>query len=215
MPLHQHHLSAAVGFLSYSKFSSVLYTMIAIKTTLVSEDLLQKQFVCDLTRCKGACCVEGESGAPLEMDELHEMEKVYPVVRDMLPAKGRKAIEEQGLYLIDGDGDWVTPLVGENQECAYTIFENGVAKCSIEKAYHEGKTDFRKPVSCHLYPVRITKYKNYDAVNYEHWETCTPACKLGASLKVPVYKFLKESLTRKYGQEWYEELEENAQALLK
>ena len=168
--------------------------MIAIKNTIVSEELLEKKFVCDLTRCKGACCVEGESGAPLEKEELEEMEKVYPIVRDMLPEKGRKAIEEQGLYLIDSDGDWVTPLVGENQECAYTIFEEGIAKCSIEKAYHEGKTYFRKPVSCHLYPVRITKYKTYDAVNYEYWKLCAPACKLGASLQVPVYRFLKDSL---------------------
>ncbi len=187
--------------------------MIAIKNTVVSEDLLEKKFVCDLTRCKGACCVEGESGAPLEKDELKEIKKVYPIIKDMLPEKGRKAIEEQGLYLIDGDGDWVTPLVGEGQECAYTIFENGVAKCSIEKAFHEGKTKFRKPVSCHLYPVRITKYKTYDAVNYEYWKLCAPACKLGASLQVPVYVFLKESLTRKFGKEWYSELEEIAEAM--
>ncbi len=119
------------------------------------------------------------------------------IVKDMLPEKGRRAIEEQGLYLIDGDGDWVTPLVAEGQECAYTIFENGIAKCSIEKAYLEGKTNFRKPVSCHLYPVRITKYKTYDAVNYEYWKNCAPACKLGASLQIPVYRFLKDSLTRK------------------
>lgn len=185
----------------------VLCCMIAIKNTLVSEDLFEKKFVCDLTRCKGACCVEGESGAPLEMNELEELEKVYPIVRDMLPAKGRKAIEKQGLYLVDSDGDWVTPLVAENEECAYTIFENGVAKCSIEKAFHEGKTNFRKPVSCHLYPVRITKYKEYDAVNYEQWDLCAPACKLGASLEVPVYRFLKDSLTRKYGEDWYTELE--------
>ena len=187
--------------------------MIAIKNTLVSEDLLEKKFVCDLTRCKGACCVEGESGAPLELDELAEMDKVYPIVKDMLPAKGRKAIEKQGLYLIDSDGDWVTPLVGENQECAYTIFEEGIAKCSIEKAFHEGKTNFRKPVSCHLYPVRITNYKDYDAVNYEKWNKCAPACKLGASLRVPVYRFLKESLTRKYGEEWYQELEQAAEEM--
>ena len=189
--------------------------MIAIKDTLVSEDLLEKKFVCDLTRCKGACCVEGESGAPLEKEELKEMEKVYPVVRDMLPAKGRKAIEKQGLYLEDDDGDWVTPLVAPNKECAYTIFEDGIAKCSIEKAYHEGKTNFRKPISCHLYPVRITKYKSYDAVNYEHWKNCSPACKLGAALKLPVYQFLKESLTRKYGKEWYSELENAAVELEK
>ncbi len=180
--------------------------MISIDNTLVSEEILEKKFVCDLTRCKGHCCVEGDSGAPLDKDELQKLEEVFPVVKDMLTPKGLKSIEEQGLYLIDDDGDYVTPLVDGYGECAYTIFEDGIAKCSIEKAYFEGKVKWRKPVSCHLYPVRITKYKTYDAVNYEKWSVCAPACKLGESLKVPVYVFLKDSLTRKYGEKWYEQL---------
>jgi hypothetical protein len=181
--------------------------MIAIDNTVVSEDLLEKKFVCDLTRCKGACCVEGESGAPLEESELKQLEKVYPIIKDTLTKEGRESIEEQGLYVIDDEGDIVTPLVGGYRECAYTIFEKGVAKCSIEKAFFEGKTKFRKPISCHLYPVRITKYKAYDAVNYEKWSICKPACKLGAELKVPVYVFLKDPLIRKYGKDWYKQLQ--------
>lgn len=180
--------------------------MISIDNTLVSEEILDKKFVCDLTRCKGHCCVEGDSGAPLDKEELQMLEEVFPVVKDMLTPKGLKSIEEQGLYLIDDDGDYVTPLVDGYGECAYTVFEDGIAKCAIEKAYFDGKVKWRKPVSCHLYPVRITKYKSYDAVNYEKWSVCAPACKLGESLKVPVYVFLKDALTRKYGEKWYEQL---------
>ena len=180
--------------------------MIAIENTVVSEELLEKKFVCDLARCKGACCVEGESGAPLEKDERKFLEEVYPVIKDTLTKEGREAIEEQGTWIQDDDGDFVTPLVGGYRECAYTLFENGIAKCGIEKAFFEGKVKFRKPISCHLYPVRITKYKEYDAVNYEKWSVCKPACKLGEELKMPVYVFLKEALIRKYGENWYNEL---------
>ena len=181
--------------------------MIAIGKTLVSEELLEKKFVCDLARCKGACCVEGESGAPLEKEELKMLEDVFPVIRNTLSREGLESIEEQGLYVVDSEGDMVTPLVGGYRECAYTIFNKGIAQCSIEKAFLEGKTNFRKPVSCHLYPVRITKFKSYDAVNYEKWSVCKPACKLGESLKVPVYIFLKDALMRKYGKKWYSELQ--------
>jgi Protein of unknown function (DUF3109) len=181
--------------------------MIAIDNTLVSEEILKKKFVCDLTSCKGHCCVEGESGAPLEKEELKQLEEIFPVIRDMLTPEGLESIEQQGLYLLDGDGDYVTPLVGGERECAYTIFEGGIAKCSIEKAFLENKVSFRKPVSCHLYPVRITKYEAYDAVNYEKWSVCSPACALGEQLKVPVYVFLKDSLIRKYGEDWYKQLQ--------
>ena len=184
--------------------------MIAIDNTLVSEELLEKKFHCDLTRCKGMCCVAGDSGAPLEESELAELEKVYPVISDMLTEAGRQSIEEQGLYLIDSDGDFVTPLVEGYRECAYTVFEGGIAKCGIEKAYFEGKVSFRKPISCHLYPVRITHYKAYDAVNYEKWSVCSPACRLGEELKIPVYIFLKDALIRKFGNQWYEQLEQAA-----
>lgn len=185
--------------------------MIAIKDTLISEDVLDQAFVCDLSKCKGACCVEGDSGAPLEDSELSVLEEVYPFVKPYLRKEGVEAIEEQGTSVQDPlDDEWVTPLVN-GAECAYVIFENGVTKCGIEKAWEHGKIDFRKPISCHLYPIRITKYASYEAVNYHKWQICSPACDLGKELQVPVYKFTKDSLVRKYGEEWYTELEEVAQ----
>ena len=181
--------------------------LISIGKTLVSTEVLEEQFVCDLQKCKGECCIAGDSGAPLEESELEEIDKYYEVVKPYLQPEAVESIEKLGHYLIDSDNDWVTPLVHGNRECVYTVFENGIAKCSFEKAFFEGKIPFRKPVSCHLYPVRITKFKTYDAVNYDRWDVCAAACKLGKSLKVPVYKFLKDSLIRKYGEDWYSQLE--------
>lgn len=183
--------------------------MIAIANTLVSEDLLEKKFVCDLDACKGACCVKGDFGAPLDLDELPVLDEIYDKVKPFLSEKGINAIEKQGKYLEHEKGEWVTPLIG-GKECAYVLFEKGIARCGIEKAYNAGVVNFRKPVSCHLYPVRITHKKGFDAVNYDKWSVCNPACKLGESLKVPVYKFLETSLVRKYGQEWYDQLCEAA-----
>lgn len=180
--------------------------MIEIGKTLISTELLEEHFVCDLNKCKGECCIAGDYGAPLDKSELKEIEKYYPTVKPLLQNRAIKSIEEQGLYVKDDEGDWVTPLINGNEECAFTIFENGIAKCSFEKAYYDGQIPWKKPISCHLYPVRIKKLKNYDALNYDRWDVCAPACKLGKSLKVPVYQFLKESLTRKYGEEWYNEL---------
>ncbi len=186
--------------------------MISIGNALISEDLLEKAFVCDLTKCKGACCVEGDAGAPLEDDEVLKLEEIFEDVKPFLRPEGVKAIEEQGTSVKDPvDNDWVTPLVN-GAECAYVIFdEKGVTKCGIEKAWEQGAVDWRKPVSCHLYPIRIDKYETYDAVNYHKWQICSPACDLGAQLKVPVYKFTKDALIRKYGPDWYEELEEVAE----
>ncbi len=185
--------------------------MIAIQEALVSEDLLEKEFVCDLSRCKGACCVEGDAGAPLEEDELDILAGIYNEVKPFLRTEGQKAIEEQGTAIRDPhDSEWVTPLVNE-AECAYVIFdENGVTKCGIEKAWEQGAVSWRKPLSCHLYPIRITRYPSYEAVNYHKWKICSPACDLGKQLKVPVYKFVKDALIRKYGPEWYSELDEVA-----
>ncbi len=185
--------------------------MLSIGKTLVSLDVIEEQFVCDLQKCKGECCIAGDSGAPLDKDELAMIEKYYPVVKPMLQPEAVESIEKLGLYLKDDDNDLVTPLVNGVRECAYTIFEDGIAKCSFEKAYFEGKIPWRKPISCHLYPIRISKLKAGDALNYDRWDVCKAACKLGKSLKVPVYKFLKDPLIRKYGEEWYEELEFNAQ----
>jgi len=181
--------------------------MIQLKNTLVSNDILEKKFVCDLQACQGICCVEGDSGAPLEKEELHILEETFENIKPFLRPEGIKAIESQGVYIVDEDGDYVTPLV-DGKECAYTVFdENGTAACGIEKAWEAGKIDFRKPISCHLYPVRLTEYTGFTAVNYHRWDICSAACALGEKLNVPVYRFLREPLIRKFGQEWYDELE--------
>lgn len=181
--------------------------MLAIQNTLVSRDVIEKQFVCDLQKCKGACCVAGESGAPLDESELAIIDSVFEKVDPYLTARGRKALKKQGRYIMDGDVEWVTPLINEVEECAYTIYDdNRVAMCAFEKAYNEGVIPWRKPISCHLYPIRIKKYKDYDGINYEKWSVCKPACKLGEQLQVPVYIFVKDALIRKYGQAWYDEL---------
>lgn len=188
--------------------------MIAIKNSLVSEDLLEKEFVCNLSKCKGACCVEGDAGAPLDDREAMLLEEIYDDLKPYLRKEGIEAIEEQGTATIDErDGEWVTPLVND-AECAYVVFENGTTYCGIEKAWKDGVVNFRKPVSCHLYPIRITEYPSYDAVNYHKWSICSDACDLGRELEMPVYKFAKDSLIRKYGKEWYEELELVAQNFL-
>ncbi|MDP3557512.1 MAG: DUF3109 family protein [Bacteroidota bacterium] len=190
--------------------------MIAINKTLISEDLLDKKFVCDLNACKGACCVAGDSGAPLEKEELQILDSIIDEVKPYMVKKGVKAIEKFGVYVIDGDGDYTTTLVSPGAECAFVFFDdNKIAKCSIEQAYYDGKITWKKPISCHLYPVRITKHKEYDAVNYDKWDICKPACECGAKLDVPVYKFLKEPLIRKYGKDWFKQLEISAKLFLK
>jgi hypothetical protein len=185
-------------------------TMIEIQKTLVSLDLIEKVFHCDLPKCNGACCVVGRSGAPLEEDEKDLIEQAYPVARQYMTEDGIKTIEEHGWYVVDDEGDTVTPLM-KNDACAYVFNEKGITFCAIEKAWMEGLIDFRKPVSCHLYPVRITKYESYDAVNYEKNRICKSALKKGKKEGVPLYKFLKDSLIRKYGSKWYSELELNAE----
>ncbi len=190
--------------------------MIAIDKTLISQDLLEKKFVCDLNACKGACCVAGDSGAPLDKEELEILDSVVEKVKPYMVKKGIKAIEKHGTYVVDGVGDYTTTLVSPGAECAFVFFdEKKIAKCAIEQAFYEGKIDWKKPISCHLYPVRITKHKEYDAVNYDKWSVCKPACSCGEKLDVPVYKFLKDPLIRKYGKEWFKELEKNAKLFLK
>lgn len=190
--------------------------MIAVDNTLISEDILEKKFVCDLNACKGACCVAGDSGAPLDKDELEILDKIYPKVKPYMVPKGIKAVEKKGSYVIDSDGDYTTTLVSAGAECAFVYFdENDIAKCAIEKAWLEKKIDWQKPISCHLYPIRITKYKTYDAVNYSKWNVCKPACACGEKLDVPIYKFLKQPLIRKYGKDWFKQLEKSAKLHLK
>lgn len=187
--------------------------MFQLGKSIVSEEIFENDFVCNLAACKGGCCVEGEAGAPLEEEELEIMDAIYPKVKPFLREEGVKAIEEQGVYIKGADGEWETPLVN-GSECAYVTFDDkGTALCGIEEAYNKGEIDWKKPVSCHLYPVRVKQYAEFAAVNYHKWYICDDACTLGKELGVPVYKFVKDALIRKFGQEWYDELEEVAREL--
>lgn len=181
--------------------------MIIIENTAVSVDIVNKMFVCELNKCKGACCVEGDAGAPLELEELAILEDIFDEVLPYLSENGKKAIAEKGLYEVDQDGDFCTTTVG-NRECVFAIYDKGILKCGIEQAYLDKKTDFKKPISCHLYPIRISKTDHYMILNYSKWNICAPACSNGAELGVPIYKFLKEPLIRKFGAEWYAILEQ-------
>ncbi|MDR0791981.1 MAG: DUF3109 family protein [Chitinophagaceae bacterium] len=191
--------------------------MIAIDNILVSDEIILEQFVCDLAKCKGGCCDEGDAGAPLEDAELEKLTAHYEIVKPYLTPEGISEMEKQGKYVFDEHFGWVTPTIGKGL-CTYAFHDNsGVIKCAIEQAYYAGKTDWKKPVSCHLFPVKIEKSKideHLEYVNYEpRTELCAPACKLGNKLKMPVYVFLKEALIRKYGQDFYEALDATAKHL--
>lgn len=180
--------------------------MIEIGKTIISMDVLESKFCCDLVQCKGACCVDGDSGAPLTPDEAEIIERLYPVFEEYLSDENKAEIARQGFSLIDHDGDLVTPIIGKN-ECVYTYQDDkGITLCAIEKAFYEKNTDFRKPVSCHLFPIRITEYKRFDGVNYERLKICKPGRACGKASNQPLWKYLREPLIRKYGEEWYEEL---------
>ena len=184
--------------------------MVQIDDKIISLDVFEQQFVCDLSACKGACCVEGDSGAPLENEEADILAQIYDKVKPFMREEGIREVELQGFSVIDNDGDLTTPLVN-NKECAFVSFDqNGTAKCSIEQAYNQGEVAFKKPISCHLFPIRIQKYDDFEAVNYESIKICEPACSCGQKLQVPVYKFLKEPLIRLYGESWYHTLSEAA-----
>jgi hypothetical protein len=181
--------------------------MILIDDTTISDDLCKVQFVCNLKKCKGACCVAGDAGAPLLEEEIGLLEDSLDEIKIYMTEKGIRAVEAIGVFDYDHAGEFATPLVN-GRECAFANFTEGIAWCAIEKAYDEGKIKFRKPVSCHLYPVRISRYATYDAVNYHTWEICRPALVHGKRLGVPLYVFLKDSLIRRYGKGWYKKLEE-------
>lgn len=187
--------------------------MILIDDILISDDVVEKQFVCNLNACKGACCIEGDSGAPVEEDEVELLEKSLDKVLPYLTDEGRKAIEEQGVYIVEEDDEYTglaTPLINGGA-CAYIAYrQDGTVTCAIEEAYNDGKIDFRKPISCHLYPIRIKNYDTVTGVNFDEWDICDDACSLGKSLKVPVYVFVKDALIRKFGPEFYEVLEQAA-----
>ena len=189
--------------------------MVEIDNTLVSDEVFKERFLCDLAACKGACCVEGESGAPLEAQEIEILENILDVVKPYMRPEGIARIEETGVFTIDTDGEYVTPLVND-AECAFVIFDDsGIAKCAIEKAHRDGKTDFPKPISCHLYPIRLTKLKDFTALNYNYWPVCDPARVCGAKLDVKVYKFLKEPIIRRFGADYYKKMEVAAELLEK
>ncbi|MFT7344075.1 MAG: hypothetical protein ACI9XP_000655 [Lentimonas sp.] len=181
--------------------------LVEVEDKIISTQIFERKFVCDLSACKGACCVEGDAGAPLTMEEIdiieENVESYFPYMRQ----EGIDAVKKTGVFYMDQENEAGTTLVNE-KECAFAYFENdGTAKCSIEKAHQDGKTDFKKPISCHLYPIRVKQINDLTAINYNEWDICTPACDCGANLDVPVYKFLKEPLIRAFGKEFYNELE--------
>ena len=185
--------------------------MIEVGKSIISRDIFKKEFVCNLSACKGECCISGDAGAPLENDERDILESIYEEVKPYMRAEGIEAVSQQGTSVFDTkDNEYETALVN-NAECAYVVYgEDGSALCAIEKAYNDGKVDWPKPLSCHLYPIRIKQYKDFDALNYDQWEICADACTLGQELSVPVYRFLKDPLIRKYGEDWYSDLVEVA-----
>ena len=189
--------------------------MIAIDNILVSDDVVSEQFVCDLNKCKGGCCEDGDSGAPLTNEELENLRDFIDEIKPYCTEEGLKILEKEGLYRYDTEFGWVTPTIA-GRMCAYGFRDNkGILKCGIEQAYNDGKLSWKKPISCHLFPIRIKKSKqdpDLEYVNYEPREDlCKAACNLGKKLKVPVYVFLKESIIRKYGEEFYETLAATAE----
>ena len=189
--------------------------MIEIDGKIVSTDIITERFLCDLGRCHGICCVEGNAGAPLESDEAHILAEEYPAYKPFMTAAGVAEIERQGFAVTDGDGDLVTPLVAE-AECAYSYNEGGVTLCATEKAYAQGLTTFRKPISCHLYPIRVAKFGDGSlGLNYHRWAVCEGARELGREKGVPMFRMLREAIVRRFGAEFYEALEAAEQYLAK
>ena len=181
--------------------------MIQIDNIIVSLDVLEERFCCDLGACQGACCIEGDAGAPVELEEVAALEEVLDVVWDDLSPAAREVIQKQGVVYTDQDGDLVTSIVN-NKDCVFTCYEKGTCYCAIEKAYRAGKTKFYKPISCHLYPIRVKDFGEIQGVNYHRWEVCKAAVLLGKKLDLRVYQFLKDPLIRKFGKAWYDELED-------
>lgn len=188
--------------------------IVEIDDKLISTEIFERKFVCDLTACKGACCVEGDNGAPLTLEEVDILEEIYDAVKPFMREEGIAAVEKTGVFYMDEWNEPATTLV-DNQECAFVYFdEKGITKCAIEQAHLAGKVDWKKPISCHLYPIRVSKLTNNVALNYDEWNICKPACACGEQLNVPVYKFLKEPIIRAFGEEFYYDMEK-VDALLK
>ena len=185
--------------------------VIAIDNVLISDDVVQAKFVCDLHKCKGGCCEDGDAGAPITKEEKKILDDNFNVIKPYLTPEGLREIERQGKYLYDREFGWVTPTV-EGKICAYGFRDKqGIIKCGIEQAYYDGKLQWKKPISCHLYPIKISKTREYTMVNYEPREVlCKPGCALGKKLKMPVYQFLKEAIVRKFGTDFYNALHQVA-----
>lgn len=187
--------------------------MIEIDDKIVSIDLLREYFACDISQCKGICCVEGNAGAPLEIEEVDTLEEEYDAYKKYMTPEGVEAVEKQGFMVIDDDGDYTTPLVND-AECAFAYTENGVTLCAIEKAWRAGETKFMKPISCHLYPIRLINFANGGVgLNYHRWSVCHSACANGTKLQIPVYKSLREPIVRRFGEDFYSALDAAAQML--
>ncbi|MFM9944196.1 MAG: DUF3109 family protein [Bacteroidia bacterium] len=182
--------------------------MLIVGNALISEDIFEKNFICHLEKCKGACCVSGDRGAPLDEEEIEILKNNLESIKPLMDGDGLDLLDETGFYETDpADGELVTTC-RQNGACVFVVYENGITQCAIEKAYKAGKTDFKKPMSCHLYPIRAAEYGDYTVLNYNQWDICNPACSLGEEQNLPLHKFLKEPLIRKMGAQWYEELEE-------
>jgi hypothetical protein len=179
--------------------------MLVIENCIVSEDIKEVKFCCNLQKCKGACCVEGDAGAPLEKSEVKLLKKLMPKIKPFLNEKGLKEIEKHGISDIDVTGQLCTRIIN-GKDCIFLIYEDDIAKCAIEKAFEKGKIDFQKPISCHLYPIRVQDYSEFIALNYHSWDVCKCALEEGKEKNIPLYVMLKEPLIRRFGDKWYREL---------
>ncbi|MCS7029104.1 MAG: DUF3109 family protein [Bacteroidia bacterium] len=182
--------------------------MIVIDQVILSDDIKEKYFQCQLEKCKGSCCVQGDRGAPLEKQELDILTQIYPRIEPYLSQRSKETIAQKGLFEFDEkENDYTTTTNGYQEECVFAVLdESGIWKCAIEKAYLDGKIEFQKPISCHLYPVRVTHVNGTDLLNYERWEICSPACRYGEQKQIPLYRFIQDALIRKYGKEWFNKL---------
>ena len=180
--------------------------LIEIGNKIVSTDIFSEQFTCDLNKCKGACCVKGNGGAPLNEKEVDKIQNNIEKIKPYMSKSGIETVNREGIYYLDEEDTPATKLI-DKKECCFVYFdEDEIAKCSIETAYKAGDINFNKPESCHLYPIRTKEFNEFTAINYETWDICSPACSLGKSLKVPVYQFLKEPIIRVFGNSFFEEL---------
>ena len=179
--------------------------MILLENTIVSDEIKETFFCCDMAKCKGACCVEGDAGAPLDEEEISLLEDYIDEIKPFMVPEGITEVEEMGVFDYDAGGKFVTPLI-HGKECAFVYFEDGIARCAIEKAFQEKKIPFAKPISCHLYPIRIKSTQVSDLLNYHKWPICQKALAKGYHEKIPLYQFLEGALIRKYGRTWYNKL---------